>query len=301
MDMLRLFSDNLLPIFLIAGAGYLVAATLKTDPRPLSHVGFNLFAPCLMFKLVIESRVPVDAVMRMTGFTAAVLLGLGAIAFAITRALGWSRVRCSAVVLCALLPNAGNFGLSANLLAFGDAGLAQAGLFFLASSVITFTVGVLVASLGQVGLRAALLGLLRVPAIWAMVFGFAMVGMDWTLPGPVNTALRLLADACIPAFLVILGMQLRGTRARGPAAPLLLASGLRLAGGAVLGLVLAPLFGLDAVARQAAVLQAATPTAVISTILATEYDVEPGLVTSVVFLTTLLSPLTLTPLLALLR
>lgn len=301
MDLLRLFADNLLPIFLTAGAGYALAAALKTDPRPLSHVGFNLFAPCLMFRIVVESRVPLEDVARMTGFTAAVLLGLGAVAFVITRALGWSRGRSSAVVLCALLPNAGNFGLSANLLAFGSAGLAHAGLFFLASSVITFTVGVLVASLGKVGLRAALIGLLKVPALWAMVAGFAMVGGGWTLPGPATTALNLLADACIPAFLVILGMQLRETRAQGPAAPVLLGTALRLGGGAVLGLTLAPLFGLEAAARQAAVLQAATPTAVISTILATEYEVEPGLVTSVVFLSTLLSPLTLTPLLAMLR
>ena len=301
MDLLRLFTDNLLPIFLTAGAGYLLVATLKTDPRPISQVAFNVLAPCLMFRVVVESHVPVGAVLRMSAFTAAVLLGLGAVAFAVTRMLGWSRTRSSAVALCALLPNAGNFGLSANLLAFGPEGLTQASLFFLTSSVITYTVGVLVASLGRTGPREALLGLLRVPAIWAVVLGFALVRLGWTLPGPATSAVHLLADGCIPAFLVILGMQLRGAGARGPVGPLALASGVRLLGGAALGLWLAPVFGLEGAARQAAVLQAATPTAVITTILATEYQVEPGLVTSVVFLTTLLSPLTLTPLLALLR
>lgn len=301
MDLLRLFTDNLLPIFLTAGAGYLVVATLKTDPRPISQVAFNLLAPCLMFRVVVESQVPVDAVLRMSAFTAAVLLGLGALAFAVTRMFGWSRTRSSAVVLCALLPNAGNFGLSANLLAFGQEGLTQASLFFLTSSVITYTVGVLVASLGRAGPREALMGLLRVPAIWAVVLGFAMLRLGWKLPGPATSAVHLLADGCIPAFLVILGMQLRGAGARGPLAPMAVASGVRLLGGAALGLLMAPLFGLEGAARQAAVLQAATPTAVITTILATEYEVEPGLVTSVVFLTTLLSPLTLTPLLAILR
>ncbi|HEY3214852.1 MAG TPA: AEC family transporter [Candidatus Eisenbacteria bacterium] len=237
----------------------------------------------------------------MAGFTAASMMGLGAVAFAITRLLGWPRTRSTAVVLCALLPNAGNFGMSANLLAFGPAGLTQASLFFLASSVVTFTVGVLVASLGRVGLRSALLGLLKVPAIWAVVLGLAALRLGWTLPRPATSALHLLADGCIPAFLVILGIQLHEAGARGPAGPVVLAAGLRLLGGAATGLALAPLFGLEGAARQAGVLQAATPTAVITTILATEYDVEPGLVTSVVFFTTLLSPLTLTPLLALLR
>jgi hypothetical protein len=36
---------------------------------------------------------------------------------------------------------------------------------------------------------------------------------------------------------------------------------------------------------------------VLTTVVATEFDVEPSFVTAVVFVTTLLSPLTLTPLL----
>jgi predicted permease len=59
-----------------------------------------------------------------------------------------------------------------------------------------------------------------------------------------------------------------------------------------------PLFGLEGAARQAGILQSAMPSAVICTILASEYDVEPRFVNSVVFLSTLVSPLVLTPLLA---
>ena len=45
------------------------------------------------------------------------------------------------MVLTVLLPNAGNFGLSANLFAFGEEGLAQASLFFVTASVLSYTVG----------------------------------------------------------------------------------------------------------------------------------------------------------------
>jgi predicted permease len=57
---------------------------------------------------------------------------------------------------------------------------------------------------------------------------------------------------------------------------------------------------LQGSALQAGVTEASMPTAVMATVLATEYDVEPAFVTTVVTTTTLLSPLTLTPLLALL-
>jgi len=65
--------------------------------------------------------------------------------------------------------------------------------------------------------------------------------------------------------------------------------------------LLAPRFGLHGSARQAAIFESSMPTAVLASIFAAEYDVEPSLVASVVLLTTVLSPFTLTPLLAALR
>ena len=83
-------------------------------------------------------------------------------------------------------------------------------------------------------------------------------------------------------------------------ATLLLAVGMRLVGGLGCGLILAPFFGLTGMAFKAGVVESSMPTAVLATILATEYDAEPAFVTSAVFISTLLSPLTLTPLLLLL-
>jgi len=298
MALLQLFGNNLLPVFLAAGAGYVLAAKTRLDPRPVSHLAFFILAPCLVFQVIVESRAPGDDVLRMVGFTLACQFGLAAAAALVTRWLGWSRTLRAAVVLTVLLPNAGNYGLSASLFAFGEEGLAQASLFFVTASVISYTAGVFVASLGRTSPRAALLGLARVPAVWSVLLALVMVRLDWTLPLPLGRTVELLSAACIPVLLVILGMQLQGRGGRGPAAPLTLAVVLRLAGGIAAALVVAPLIGLEGVARQAGTLQAAMPSAVLCIILATEYDVEPRLVTAVVFLTTLLSPLTLTPLLA---
>lgn len=301
MTLLRLFADHLLPVLLVAGAGYALAAALKLETRAFTAVAFNLFAPCLIFQTLLDSHVPAETVLRMGGFTVLALAAPAAIAFAIALWRRWPRPLTSAVVLCALLPNAGNYGLSANLLAFGADGLTYASLFFVVSSIVTYTAGVMIASLGRTDLRSAALGLTRVPALWAVVGALALRELHATLPAPAAHAVSLLAQACIPTFLVILGIQLRGANLRGPLRPMLLASGLRLAGGAAAGLVLAPALGLTGAARQAAVLQSAMPTAVITTIIAIEYDVEPALVASVVLLTTLLSPFTLTPLLAALQ
>jgi hypothetical protein len=121
------------------------------------------------------------------------------------------------------------------------------------------------------------------------------------LPGPIHSGLQLMADGCVPLLLVVLGVQMRSGGGRAPLLPVALSAGVRLVGGAALALALAPLFGLSGAARQAGVFQAAAPTAVITTVLATEYAIDPQLAIASVFVTTLLCPLTLTPLLALLR
>ncbi len=124
--------------------------------------------------------------------------------------------------------------------------------------------------------------------------------MDWKLPLPLDRAVSLLSDASIPAMLVVLGLQLQNNQRSYNLRALFLAGGMRLLGGLGVGLVLASVFGLGGVAYNAGVLEASMPTAVMSTILATEYDAEPAFVTTAVFVSTLLSPLTLTPLLLIL-
>lgn len=296
--MLRLFTENLLPIFLAAGVGYVLAARTSVNPRSLNHVAFYVFSPCLIFRIIVDNRVSGEAMLRVGAFAALGLIVLAGIAAVVAWRLGWSRSLVAAVTLVVLLPNAGNFGLSANLLAFGEPGLAGASLYFVTAAILSYTLGVFVASLGRASAARALAGLVRVPTIWSVALGFLMVRLDAALPLPVDTTVRLLADACIPVFLVILGMQLHGAAWRGRLVPLALGAGMRLGGGIGLALVLAGLFGLEGAERQSGILQSAMPSAVITIILATEYDVEPGFVTSAVLVTTVLSPFTLTPLLA---
>ncbi len=298
--MLRLFVDNLLPVILTAAVGYALAARVQVQARSVARIGFLVFSPCLVYQVLLESRVPLGDMGRMAGFSFTVLLVLGGVAFLIARAMRWPRSLTAATVLVVLLPNAGNIGLSVNYFAFGDAGLAQASLFFVSSSVLTYTVGVFIASLGKAGVRAALLGLPKVPTVWAVAAALIMSHQGWDLPFPVARTVKLLSEACIPVFLVILGIELRGVKWAGRARPLFTAVGLRLVGGAVLAIAAARVFGLEGPARQAGILEAAMPSAVVTIILASEYEVEPSFVTSVVFVTTLLCPFTLTPLLALL-
>jgi predicted permease len=95
-----------------------------------------------------------------------------------------------------------------------------------------------------------------------------------------------------------MGVQMDYVKWNGNTRAMALSSCIRLVIGPILAIFISLIFGLQGAARQAGITEAAMPAAVLNTILATEYNVEPGFVSTVVFISTVLSPLTITPLLA---
>jgi predicted permease len=297
-NLLALFSNNILPIFLTAGAGYLASKYLHVTPRPVSQVGFYIFSPCLVFSLLTTSELSGEDISRMVLFATRSMLAVGILALGLGILLHFERRLLVAVLLTAVFSNAGNYGLSLNLFAFGEEALAHASVFFVTSAILTYTAGVIIASLGSMSFSQALAGLLRVPAVYAVLFALVFNQLGWSLPLPFDRAVTILAEAAIPILLVLMGIQLQHARWDGKLGPLGLISALRLVVAPALALAVSLLLRLQGPAYQAGILEAAMPTAVNMTILGTEYDVEPSLVTTAVFATTLLSPLTVTPLLA---
>ena len=66
-----------------------------------------------------------------------------------------------------------------------------------------------------------------------------------------------------------------------------------------MAVILVPLFGLKGIERDAGILQAAMPSAVLASIIAMEYKLIPEFVTTTVLFSTLFSILTLTVILTL--
>jgi len=238
--------------------------------------------------------------LRMVAFAVTSIFTVGMLTFLVGRVIRLERKMLVAVMITTVTINAGNYGLSLNLFAFGEEALAYASLFFVTSAILTYTFGVVIASMGKASLGTAIKGLIKIPTVYAVILALVFIYMNWELPLPLNRSVSLLADASIPGMLVVLGLQLQNNHRTHNWRALSLANGMRLLGGAGVGFILAAIFGLKGMAYNAGVLESAMPTAVLSIILATEYDAEPAFVTTAVFTSTILSPLTLTPLLLIL-
>ncbi len=299
--LLSILAQDILPIFVVAAVGFVLARTLRVDVRSLSRVTFNALAPCLVFNLLVTSRLSSDEFGRIVLFTLAFVTTIGLVARVVAIPFRLDRPLLAAFLIVVMFSNAGNYGLSVILFAFGREVLARAAVYFVTSALLMYTLGILVASTGRRSLALAARGLLKVPAVWGVVAAGLVIGSGMTLPPGVLRPVEVLSGAAIPTMLLVLGMQIE--RGSWPERPGLVAAASVLALGVapVLGWLIAGALGIEGIARQAVIVESAMPSAVITTILALEFDVAPSFVTSVVVVTTLLSPFTVAALIALLK
>ena len=296
-ELVQIFVNNLLPILLIAAAGFVLGKFTRVEPRTIGRVTFNIFSPVLIFRLLTDSQLDLGRIGLMLAFTTVVMLVMAGLAYLAGRLLRLPRTVLVALVLTVAATNSGNYGMPLVAFAFGEEALAYASIYYVIIAVLTNTVGVLWVSLGHMNFKQALLGLLRVPMLYALIIALVFVRTGWSVPAPLDRSITILAAAAVPCMLILLGLELSRVAWSKHIAALVAAIALRLLAGPLVGSGMASVFHLEGTARQAGITQASMPTAVLTTVLASEYNVEPQLVTAIVFFSTILSPLTLTPLL----
>ena len=296
--LLSIFASDILPVFAIAAAGFILARKLHANVKTMAHVSFYTLTPCLAFKMLVTSKITGPEAGRVALMAILVTAAMGLIGRVAAIPFGLNRVELSAFLMVVMFSNGGNYGLPVVMFAFGNDALSIGTVYFVVSAVLTYTIGVFLAAAGKRTVGRALAGLTKIPAIYAVVAAFIVIVTGISVPAILMRPVGLLSDAALPMMIIVLGMQLeRATIPERPAA-VVLAVGLSLLVAPFVALGLAALLNLSGSARQASVILASMPVAVITTIFALEFDVAPAFVTSAVFVSTLLSPLTLTPLLA---
>ncbi len=296
IELLNTFANNLLPIMLIAAAGFILGKTLTVDSRTIGRMVFYIFSPLLVFNLMVTSRLNLQQAIITVGYTAAVIAVMGILAYLLGKLFQLQRSHLLALILTVAFGNTGNYGLPLVKFAFGDEALAVASIFYVTTTILFNTAGVVIASLGHLDLKSAILGVFKLPILYAVLIALLVKGFGVEIPLPLARTIEIAANGAIPAMIILLGLELTRIEWSHSLRALSLGVAAKLLLGPVIGLALAGMFGLQGHTRQGSVIEAAMPAAVATTVVATEYKLEPSLVTAIVFLGTALSPLTLTPL-----
>ncbi len=296
--MLSIFVNVVLPVFIVAGFGFALERRFRIPIVPVNQVVLYVLMPCFIFTSLVPIEFRSEEPLRIGAFAVLLTVAMLAVGVVIARGLRLDRVTTSALLLTAAFPNLGNYGLSIVLLAYGTEGVRFGTILLAVQMLFGLTLAVLIASSGSSSIRASFGQVARQPALYAVIAALAFGFTGVPVPAFVMAALALPAQAAIPVMLLVLGMQISGTAAIQEPRLVSVAVVTRLIVGALVGAALASALGIGGVARSVMIVGAAMPTAVFTTLTATQYGARPRFVSDVVVAGTLVSIVTVTAVLA---
>jgi len=296
------------PIFAIIAAGYVAASRGFVDAagfRGLNIFAFGLAAPALLFASGTAGH--------QGGGAAALAYFLGAgMLFA---AVLWGALRAglplAAGGMLALDVSYGNtvmMGIPLILASFGAPGLSILIAILALHSMVLLGVATVVAEIGQNQraapwplLRLTMLGVVRNPVVMAVVVAMLWSALALPVPPAARRTLELLGAACPPVALFCLGGSLRGFDARAAWKQTSITVALKLLALPLIVWMITTLMGLSQLEIAVATVTAALPTGANAFLLARRYGTGIEASGASVLVSTLISVVTLSALLAIFR
>ena len=296
------FSQVLLPIFVMVGIGWLIDRAGRLDLGTLVRLNIYVVVPAFIFVHVVDSNLSGGAAVRIMGFTASIIASMYVLSAVIGRWKKYDPGQTRALQLATMFYNSGNYGIPLMALAYPGIGPLLQVFIVLTQNISTFTVGLaLAASTHRSGWRLAL-PMLRQISIYAVisavivrVFHLPVQQVRWLW-----VPLHYISDALVAFALITLGVQLSQTKARQNLARLGWALGLRLLVAPCVALAMVPLFGFQGQEATIMVVSSSFPTAVNTALIAHEFKADSEFAAAVVFYSTLFSMFTVTVLIAVL-
>ncbi|MCA9951666.1 MAG: AEC family transporter [Anaerolineales bacterium] len=292
-EIFTVFTQNILPILIVAGFGYGLQRWKPVDKKSLSGIVFNILSPCLVFASLVNSQLLGDELLDLGLFAVLAIGTMGVLAFMVARVLGLSRRETAVLMIVTMFVNNGNFGLTLVNLRYGDAGVSRAIVYYATSTMLVYTLGAFIASLGSLHWRDALKRMIRLPAVYAAFGAVIVYSLNIPVPRPLMSAIEVAGAGAIPVMLLVLGMQMADLQGGFNIRLAVPAISMRLLLGPIIGLVVATFIGLEGLGRSTSIVQTSMPPAVFTIVLATEFGLKATVVTGIVVVATLISPLTI--------
>lgn len=290
-----------LPLALIALLGAFLrhfVAGMEEKRQAMNTMVLYVFLPALVFHTVMEARLD-RLFIEIPAVAATCILGCLAVAFVVFHFLPIPGHTKGALLLGSAFGNVTYLGLPVLLRTFPD-NTEQvsevAVLFEVTKSSINLTLGAMIAiaygTQEAITLRKTVLEALKLPPIWALVAAVIWKASGISCPAIVLEAAGLLASTVTGIMMLSLGMALKfkPTRLMALALP---ASAIKLLlAPLIASLVILPL-GVTGLYGNAAILEAAMPSQLLSFIIATRFKLDEETLAFVILIDTVLALLTL--------
>ena len=285
-------TETVLSVLVLVLLGYilkLLGVLGEEDASTLNRVVINVAIPSLIFTSLyradlsgISGLVLIPVICMITGTLS------GTIAYLWARRRGLDSGKTWGLTVAAAMMNSGFLGYPVTAGIFGSQGLVRA-IFYDTGTTLMFTsLGLLLSHLsGGEGSRIMKRAVFF-PPLWAFLLG--VIFNLWGLPtGIAGTILGYLSGAAVPLIMISLGLTLNFRFLRHSVADATLVSGLRLLISPLMAAGVSYVLAFRGLNFSVTVLEASMPSAMLAAVLAIENDLDVDLVSSCIFMSTILS------------
>lgn len=287
------FVDVIFPVLLVVATGFIAQRIFAWDLAPLAELALYVLVPALIFKSLYYTTLNWEQLVIIIGHALILALILTLISIATARLMGYTKDVERAIVLGGTFKNTGNYGLSVLQFALGTQAVAIGTPFFVTEIFLMYTLGVFIAAGGQSDWRKTALTVAKMPPLYAMLLAGIIRKINFQFPDFMWQAVDLVAAAAIPVMLLSLGAQLARSKVTSISGPVAFGTVIRLIISPLIAFGLAYIMRVDPYITLALTLMAATPSGVVTTLFAIDYDTAPELVAMMTVTTTVLSFVTI--------
>lgn len=295
----HILTTNVLPMAIMIGLGIVIQKAFKLDIKTLSKLNFYLFSPAIMFDLLYKTDISVQVIGKVLLFFMIFMVVQYMIVEMVIRIRGYQPSMKSAMRNSVLFYNSANYGIPLNQLAFAgnEKTLAIQVLIMMMQALIPNTYGVYNVNAHKADMRTIWKTIISMPIIYVIPLAFLLRGFEISIPQPIATPIGYLSAAFIGTALITLGVQLGNMEWKIKRSLLIdvsLSGILRLIAGPLLAWLIVWTMGLDKLTAAALIVSSAVPTSLSSVLLAVEFDNEAEFASQSVFVSTIISILTVT-------
>lgn len=296
---LHILVTNVLPMGFMIALGIVLQRAFTLDIKTLSKLNFYLFSPAFMFHLLYNTAISISLIGQVLLFLILFMVTQYLLVELVVRLRGYTPSMKSAMRNSVLFYNSANYGIPINQLAFAGnpATLAIQVIVMMTQSLIPNTYGIYNVNAHKADMRQVWKTIFSMPVIYIIPLALSLRGFQVPIPQAINTPIDYLADAFIGTALITLGVQLGSMEWKIKRSLLIdvsLSGMLRLVAGPALAWLIVSFMPLDKLASAALIVSSAVPTSLSSVLLAVEFDNEAEFASQSVFVSTILSIITVT-------
>ena len=290
-------TETILAIILMIMIGYAakrIGLLKPEDSVTLNKIVVNIAIPALIFLAMygadlsnIKILIPITLICIITGS----LCGLTVYLF--SRYRGYPKKTRWALVGTSTLFNSGFLGYPVVLGIFGAAGLVRAVFYDMGSTILFLCLGILFILIFGGKYTSIIRRTLLFPPLWGIMLGIIANILHFD-PGfiPLNV-LEYLSAAAIPIIMISLGLSLEVGGLKNYFGAASFVSLIRLVISPIIAVVLVFILGLSGLEGTVTVVEAGMPSAMLSLVLAASYDLDIKAAAACIFLSTVISMISL--------